>query len=115
MSVISRRWNCPLFGYEISLLDWLGDRFPWDTLVVNSIGSFLLGALLGSDIASGGIMSFLLLGFCGGLTTFSTFSFQTFSLVSKRAWYKALSNMILSVVPAYCVYCVVMLLGVTIK
>ena len=81
-----------------------GERFPWDTLVVNSIGSFLLGVLFGAGIASGGTMSFLLLGFCGGLTTFSTFSFQTFSLVSKRAWYKALSNMIVSVV--LCVLCV---------
>ena len=81
-----------------------GERFPWDTLVVNSIGSFLLGALLGSDMASGGTVTFLLLGFCGGLTTFSTFSLQTFSLISQKAWYEALSSILVSVV--LCVLCV---------
>ncbi len=75
-----------------------GERFPWDTLVVNSIGSFLLGALLGSGMVSGGTATFLLLGFCGGLTTFSTFSLQTLSLIYEKAWYTALSSMLVSVV-----------------
>ena len=79
-------------------------RFPWDSLVVNSIGSFLLGALLGSDMASGGTVTFLLLGFCGGLTTFSTFSLQTLSLISERVWYKALFSILVSIV--LCVLCV---------
>lgn len=81
-----------------------GERFPWGTLVVNSIGSFILGALLGSGMASGGIVTFLLLGFCGGLTTFSTFSLQVLSLISEKAWYTALSSMLVSVV--LCVLCV---------
>ena len=81
-----------------------GERFPWDTLVVNSIGSFLLGALIGSDMVSGGTVTFLLLGFCGGLTTFSTFSLQTFSLISQKAWYEALSSILVSV--ALCLLCV---------
>ena len=78
--------------------------FPLGTLVVNSIGSFLLGALLGAGLALGGTKAFLLFGFCGGLTTFSTFSLETFSLVSQRAWYKALLNMIVNVV--LCLVCV---------
>ena len=81
-----------------------GERFPWDTLVVNSIGSFLLGVILGYDMAAGGSVTFLLIGFCGGLTTFSTFSLQTFSLISKKAWYTALSSMLVSIV--FCVLCV---------
>ena len=81
-----------------------GERFPWDTLVVNSIGSFLLGALLGSDMALGSTVTFLSLGFCGGLTTFSSFSLQTFSLISEKAWYKALSSILMSIV--LCVLCV---------
>ena len=81
-----------------------GERFPWDTLVVNSFGSFLLGALLGSSMASGGTVTFLLFGFCGGLTTFSTFSLQTLSLISEKTWYTALSSMLVSVV--LCLSCV---------
>lgn len=48
--------------------------------------------------------SLLLLGFCGGLTTFSTFSLQTFSLVSEQAWSRALANVLGSV--ALCLLCV---------
>ena len=80
------------------------ERFPLGTLVVNAIGSFLWGVLLGTGMAPDGTTAFLLLGFCGGLTTFSTFSLETFSLVSKRAWYKAWCNMIVSVV--LCLVCV---------
>ena len=69
----------------------LGDRFPWGTLSVNLAGSFLLGGLLGAGSLSGAgqfpsapMHAFLGLGFCGGLTTFSTFSLQNLSLLSKR-------------------------------
>ncbi len=81
-----------------------GGRFPWGTLAVNSIGSFLLGVLLGAGLTPEGTLAFLLLGFCGGLTTFSTFSLQTSSLISEKAWYTALSNILVSVV--LCVLCV---------
>jgi CrcB protein len=90
---------------------FFGEGFPWGTLVVNVVGSFLLGLVLGSDsvakdfwLSSGGAYAFAALGFCGGLTTFSTFSLQTFSLVSDQAWGKALANIVGSV--ALCVFCV---------
>lgn len=88
----------------------LGERFPWGTLVVNALGSFLLGLCLGAGLGAEGFLSlagahaFLAVGFCGGLTTFSTFSLQTFSLVSEQAWGKALANMLGSVL--LCVCCV---------
>ena len=84
----------------------IGEQFPWGTLVVNSVGSFLLGLILGIDLSSVDkpMSSFIGLGFCGGLTTFSTFSIETFRLVSKKAWYKASSNMLLSVL--VCFFCV---------
>lgn len=90
----------------------LGDRFPWGTLVVNAVGSFLLGLVLGSGLAVGqgwlsfdGAHAFAAIGFCGGLTTFSTFSLQTLTQVSEQAWGKALANVIGSVL--LCVFCVV--------
>ena len=85
--------------------------FPWGTLVINAVGSFLLGLFLGSGfvakelwLSSNCVYTFAALGFCGGLTTFSTFSLQTFSLISKQAWGKALANILGSVL--LCVFCV---------
>ena len=90
---------------------FFGEVFPWGTLVINAVGSFLLGLFLGSGfvakelwLSSNGAYAFAALGFCGGLTTFSTFSLQTFSLISKQAWGKALANILGSVL--LCVFCV---------
>jgi CrcB protein len=57
-----------------------GTTFPWGTLTVNVAGSLLLGYLIGKPVAPW--MSALLgTGFCGALTTYSTFSFETLRLV----------------------------------
>ena len=102
-----------VFRYLGTLLitRFFGEGFPWGTLVVNAVGSFLLGLVLGNGfvakdiwLSSDGAYVFAALGFCGGLTTFSTFSLQTFSLVSDQAWGKALANIVGSV--ALCVFCV---------
>ena len=102
-----------VFRYLGTLLiaRFFGEGFPWGTLLVNAIGSFLLGLVLGNGfvakdiwLSSGGAYAFVALGFCGGLTTFSNFSLQTFSLVSDQAWGKALANILGSV--ALCVFCV---------
>jgi CrcB protein len=84
----------------------VGERFPWGTLFVNALGSFFLGLALGGGSAmdeSG--HAFIAIGFCGGLTTFSTFSLQSFSLVTERAWGRVLANILGSVL--ICVLCVV--------
>ena len=90
---------------------FFGEVFPWGTLIINAVGSFLLGLFLGSGfvakelwLSSNGAYTFAALGFCGGLTTFSTFSLQTFSLISKQARGKALANILGSVL--LCVFCV---------
>ncbi|NBB79132.1 MAG: hypothetical protein GVY36_06745 [Verrucomicrobia bacterium] len=89
-----------------------GERLPWGTLGVNLLGSFLLGLLLGwGSLASAGWLAgdggfaFAGIGFCGGLTTFSTLSLQSFALVSERAWGRALANLLGSVI--LCLLCVV--------
>ena len=79
-------------------------------MVVNAVGSFLLGLFLGSGfvakelwLSSNSAYTFAALGFCGGLTTFSTFSLQPFSLISKQDWGKALANILGNVL--LCVFC----------
>jgi len=74
----------------LGLSHWLGEAFPWGTLCVNLLGSCLLGALMGTDMISAGnsgglrepLHAVTAIGFCGGLTTFSTFSLQNLSLLS---------------------------------
>ncbi|MEU5883870.1 fluoride efflux transporter CrcB [Spirillospora sp. NPDC047279] len=53
--------------------------FPWGTLVVNLVGSVILGALAGAQV-SGAAASLVGVGFCGALTTFSTFGYETVRL-----------------------------------
>jgi fluoride exporter len=62
--------------------------FPWGTIVVNILGSFLLGIFFGI-FERGNILSqewriFLTIGFCGGLTTFSTVSNDAFLLLQSK-------------------------------
>lgn len=50
--------------------------FPWGTFTINVLGSLLLGFVVGAG-ASAPLVALLGTGFCGGFTTFSTFSFET--------------------------------------
>ena len=62
--------------------------FPWGTFAVNIAGSFVLGFLLGAQRHLGLSASVVLLlgtGFCGGLTTFSTFGYETLRLLEDGA------------------------------
>lgn len=62
-----------------------GENFPWGTLIVNLIGSFLAGALyhLAEErlLISPALRSVLLIGLLGGFTTFSSYGLQTFTLL----------------------------------
>lgn len=73
--------------------------FPWGTLTVNVIGSFVLGGL-GSSVADAGAPTWLLTlvgtGLCGALTTFSTFGVETVRLIEDGSWFEALTNMMVS-------------------
>src|SRR5262252_9418537 len=65
--------------------DRVATAFPVGTLVINVVGSVLLGFFVQIGLASSAfgpeIRFFLTTGFCGGFTTFSTFSYETFKLV----------------------------------
>jgi CrcB protein len=72
---------------------WLDTTFPAGTLLVNISGSFLLGAILRYAIEtptlSPEVRALLTIGFCGGYTTFSTFSYETVALLEDGEWTRA--------------------------
>ena len=62
---------------------WLGPGFPWGTLLINVLGSLVIG-LAGSATDArehAAFRAFLMVGVCGGFTTFSSFSLQTLELM----------------------------------
>ena len=69
---------------------------PWAVLVVNAVGSFVAGVLIGAT--SGDLRVILLTGFCGGLTTFSSFTVETVQLVLEGSSKKALLSVGLNLV-----------------
>ena len=69
--------------------------FPWGTFAVNVAGSFVLGlvALVGSRAS----IALLGTGFCGALTTYSTFGYETVRLLQERARLLATLNVVASI------------------
>jgi len=69
---------------------WAPGEFPLGTLAVNVIGSFALGFLVRYAIETPAISpevrAFLTIGFCGGFTTFSTFSYESAALLERGDW-----------------------------
>ena len=66
--------------------------FPWSTFVVNIVGCLLIGTIYGisekSEVLSPEIRLFLTVGICGGFTTFSTFSNDSFMLMREQEWFR---------------------------
>jgi CrcB protein len=82
----------------------VGETFPWGTLIVNVSGSFVIGffaTLTGPDgrwfVGTVG-RQFVMIGICGGYTTFSSFSIQTLNLMNDGEWLYAGANIVGSVV-----------------
>ncbi len=80
----------------------IASRFPVATLLVNVAGSMLIGWLMvrfgsAEPAVSARLLNLLAVGFCGGFTTFSTFSWQTLDQMLKGQWGAAAANVFLSV------------------
>lgn len=82
-----------------------GSAFPWGTLVVNVLGSALLGLLTAWLLAAGtgGARVFALagIGLCGSLTTFSTLGYDTVSLLTERRRRIAVANVAVTVLAGF--------------
>ena len=82
----------------------MGESFPWGTILVNISGCFVIGLLAVTTDVGGrvstptDIRQFLLIGVCGGYTTFSSFSLQTLNLIREGALAGALANVAISVI-----------------
>ncbi len=71
---------------------------PWGTVAVNVVGSLILGALTGAgSTVSPAVLSLLGTGLCGALTTYSTFSFETWRLIEEKSYGSAVANVVVSV------------------
>ena len=89
-----------------------GPRFPWGTLLINVLGSFVIGLVAGITLTPArvgmhpDIRIFLMTGVCGGFTTFSAFSLQTLELLQNGdvvpAFGYAVGSVVLCVVATYC-------------
>ena len=82
----------------------IGETFPWGTLIVNVAGSFVIGffaTLTGPDgrfLVGTTARQFVMIGLCGGYTTFSSFSLQTLNLMRDGEWLRATGNAVVSLV-----------------
>jgi CrcB protein len=98
MGGMARYWCSGLAAHAF------GETFPWGTLIVNIVGSFIIGFLATITGPDGRLFvptigrQFVMIGICGGFTTFSSFSLQTLNLLNDGEWYYAGGNIILSVV-----------------
>ena len=95
---VARLW----LGVQVTLLTGL--RFPWGTILVNIIGSLVIGFVAtltgpnGRVVVPVNAQAFVMVGLCGGFTTFSAFSLQTVELARDGRLLYAGANIMLSVV-----------------
>lgn len=88
--------------------------FPLGTLIINILGSFILGYMIfgldEKELVSPSVKLFIGIGFCGGFTTFSTFSLETFNLIRNSEFLFAginiLASVLISLLGVYLAYLV---------
>lgn len=94
---VGRYWCSGLIARHV------GETFPWGTLLVNVLGSMLIGlfaTVTGPDgrwLLGSTARQFFMIGVFGGFTTFSSFSLQTLALIQSGEWPRAFANIVGSV------------------
>lgn len=88
------------YGLSTTVMQrWAGTGFPWGTVVVNLAGCFLFGLVWSLAVEHAWIgaeaRAVLLIGFMGGFTTFSSFGFETFTLLRDAQWGRAAANVLI--------------------
>jgi CrcB protein len=95
---VARYWCSGLIAHLF------GETFPWGTLIVNVVGSFMIGFIAtisapdGRFIMPAEARQFLMVGILGGFTTFSSFSLQTLTLARDGQWLLVGANIVGSLV-----------------
>lgn len=85
------------FGAGALAARWLGDQFPWGTLVVNLVGCLAIGAVwhaVHAAVLPEAARHALAVGLLGGLTTFSSFGYETVTLLEREAFGLAVANVL---------------------
>ena len=88
------------FGVSVLGSKLFDDKFPIGTLLANLLSCIVLGLLVGAfqdKVNSEELRALLILGFCGGFSTFSTFSLETLNLMKAGQFWMAALNVIISV------------------
>ena len=90
------------YGVNLAITARFGETLPWGTMFINISGSFAIG--LFAAVSDSGrlalpldVRAFVLVGLCGGYTTYSSFSLQTLSLIEAGEVPRAIVNVVASV------------------
>lgn len=90
------------FFLSTFIQETVGERFPLGTLSVNVLASVILGLFVGlveiKSLTNPTYKAFIAVGFCGGFSTFSTFSNDTLQLIQHNKTVEALMNVLLNVI-----------------
>lgn len=90
------------FGVNHGTVQLFGHGFPWATMIVNILGSFLMGVIIAKfstmDNVSNEMKSLIITGFLGAFTTFSTFSLDFVTMWERGEMIQAFSYMFISVI-----------------